>query len=62
MLDDPEVLATLGAVTSPLSTWMMKKTIIRNLVQAFTGVDRNANLPEFHRKTFRTWLKEERRG
>jgi L-lactate utilization protein LutB len=61
MLDDPEVLAKLGTLASPLSTWMTRLPPVKILMQLFTGVHRDSNLPAFHRKTFRHWLKGGRR-
>ena len=61
MLDDPELLAKLGTLTAPFSTWMTRLPIVKTMMQLFTGVHRNSNLPAFHRKTFRHWLKGGRR-
>ncbi len=61
MLDDPELLAKLGTLTAPFSTWMTQLPIVKTMMQFFTGVHRNSNLPAFHRKTFRHWLKGGRR-
>jgi len=61
MLDDPELLAKLGTLAAPLSTWMTRLPPVKVLMQVFTGVHRNSHLPAFTRKTFRHWLKGGRR-
>jgi len=57
MLYDPELLARLGALTAPLSTWTTKLPVSRRLMKLFVGVHQESILPTFHRKTFRKWLK-----
>jgi L-lactate utilization protein LutB len=61
MLDDPEILAKLGTLAAPFSTWMTSLRPVKQLMQLFTGVHRDSHLPAFHRKTFRKWLKGGRR-
>ena len=61
MLDDPESLAKLGSLTTPLSNWMTNLVPVKILMEAFAGIHRDAHLPAFHRKTFRAWLREGRR-
>ena len=61
MLDDPELLAKLGTLAAPLSTWMTSLPPVKMLMQLFTGVHRDSHLPAFNRKTFRHWLKGGRR-
>lgn len=61
MLDNPELLAKLGTLTAPISTWMTGLKPVKELMQLFTGVHRDSHLPPFHRKTFRQWLKGGRR-
>lgn len=61
MLDDPQLLAKLGTLTAPLSTWMTSLPPVKILMQLFTGVHRDSHLPAFNRKTFRHWLKGGRR-
>ena len=57
MLDDPELLAKMGTLFAPLSTWMTSLKPVKQLMQLFTGVHRDSHLPAFNRKTFRHWLK-----
>jgi L-lactate utilization protein LutB len=57
MLDDPELLAKLGSWAAPLSNWLTKLAMTKIFMQIFTGVDRSAHLPTFHRQTFRSWFK-----
>jgi L-lactate utilization protein LutB len=61
MLDDPELLAKMGTLFAPLSTWMTGLKPVKQIMQLFTGVHRDSHLPTFHRKTFRHWLKGGRR-
>ena len=61
MLDDPELLAKMGTLFAPLSTWMTSLKPVKQLMQLFTGVHRDSHLPAFNRKTFRHWLKGGRR-
>jgi L-lactate utilization protein LutB len=61
MLDDPELLAKVGTLAAPLSTWVTRLAPVKACMQLVTGVHRRANLPAFQRRTFRTWLKEGRR-
>lgn len=62
MLDDPELLARLGALSAPLSNWLTKLAMIKFFMQLFTGVHREAHLPTFHRITFKSWFKGSRSG
>lgn len=62
MLDDPELLARLGSLSAPLSNWLTNLYITKFFMQLFTGVDRNAHLPTFHRITFKGWFKGSRSG
>ncbi len=62
MLDDPELLAKLGSLTAPLSTWATRVPLVKRLMEIFTGIHRNAALPEFHRESFRDWYKGGCRG
>lgn len=57
LLDDPELLAKLGGWTAPISNWATKLHVVKELTQLFAGIHRNANLPAFHRQTFRDWFK-----
>ena len=61
MLDDPELLAKMGTLFAPLSTWMTSLKPVKQLMQLFTGVHRDSHLPAFQRKTFRHGLKGGRR-
>jgi len=61
-LDDPELLAKLGSLAAPLSNWLSSLAVTKMITEFFTGVHRNAYLPTFHRKTFRSWFKRRKRG
>lgn len=57
LLDDPEILAKLGTLAAPIANWSVKLPIVKVLTEFFAGIDRNAYLPKFHRKTFKNWFK-----
>jgi L-lactate utilization protein LutB len=58
MLDDPEMLAKMGSLFSPLSNWMTNLGIVKYMTELFTGVHHKSHLPTFHKETFRDWLKK----
>ncbi|MCX7965492.1 MAG: 4Fe-4S dicluster domain-containing protein [Syntrophorhabdaceae bacterium] len=62
MLDDPEVLAKLGSTTAPISNWLTRIPIVKLLTELFAGVHHKANLPIFHKETFRDWFERRRHG
>ena len=53
MLDNPELLARLGAVTAPLSSWVSRLSLSRYFMEWCVGIDRHSALPAFHRITVR---------
>ncbi|MBI5441837.1 MAG: lactate utilization protein [Deltaproteobacteria bacterium] len=57
LLDDPELLAKVGGLAAPLSTWVTRQPAARACIQLLAGIHRKANLPAFQRRTFRAWLK-----
>ncbi|MCX8021183.1 MAG: 4Fe-4S dicluster domain-containing protein [Syntrophorhabdaceae bacterium] len=57
LLDDPELLAKLGCLSAPISNWSVKNPFVKLLTEIFVGINRDANLPTFHRETFRDWFK-----
>jgi len=57
LLGTPENLAKLGTVVAPVGNRLMRSGIIRVPMAAITGIDRRANLPKFHSRTFRKWFK-----
>ena len=58
ILGMPEVLARLGTAFAPLANWMMGIKLVRIPMEIVTGIDRKTNLPTFHLRTFRKWLKK----
>lgn len=54
--DNPEFLARLGGMLSPFSNLILRIPPMRFFMQIFPGIHRKANLPKFHRETFRDWL------
>ncbi len=57
MLDDPELLAKMGSLFAPLSNWSVKIPIVKALTELFAGIEKDSNLPTFHRETFKDWFK-----
>ncbi len=57
LLDDPEILAKLGTLTAPLANWAGNLPIVKRIMEATAGIHHQANLPTFHRRTFRDWFK-----
>lgn len=53
ILGMPEMLARFGTYFTPLANWMMNNKLVRILMELMLGIDRKANLPKFHRLTFR---------
>ncbi len=53
ILGRPELLAKLGTSLAPIANWMMEQKLVRIPMEILAGIDRRANLPKFHSKTFR---------
>ncbi|HVN24205.1 MAG TPA: 4Fe-4S dicluster domain-containing protein [Syntrophorhabdales bacterium] len=62
LLDDPEILAKLGSLTAPLANWAGNLPIVKRIMELTAGIHHQANLPTFHRRTFRDWFKGGPRG
>lgn len=60
LLDDPEILAKFGSVAAPLSNWLTRIPVVKILTEFFVGVHHRANLPTFHKETFRDWFEKRR--
>ncbi|MEM2909520.1 MAG: FAD-linked oxidase C-terminal domain-containing protein [Nitrososphaerota archaeon] len=50
--------AKVGSMLAPVSNWMMRNKFFRILTEYLVGLDRNRNLPPFHRKTFKKMFEE----
>jgi len=48
----------LGCKLAPLSNWLFGWKSFRTVMEWITGIDRNVNFPQFHRKTFRKRFEE----
>jgi L-lactate utilization protein LutB len=57
LLDDPEILAKMGTLTAPLANWAGSLPIVKQIMELTAGIHHQANLPTFHRRTFRDWFK-----
>lgn len=57
LLDNPELLAKIGGLCSPLSNAMLKVRAVRILMELMAGIHRDATLPSFKRQTLRTLLR-----
>jgi glycerol-3-phosphate dehydrogenase subunit C len=51
----------LGSSFAPISTWLLRRRFVRNLMQLVTHIDSRALLPEFHRETFESWFEKQPR-
>ncbi len=60
LLDDPEILAKLGTLTAPLANWAGRLPIVKQIMELTAGIHHQANLPTFHRRTFRDWFQGRR--
>lgn len=58
LLGTPERLAKLGSVVDSVSNRMMGSRLIRIPMETITGIDKRANLPKFHKRTFRKWFRD----
>lgn len=58
LLDTPERLAKLGSAFAAVGNRMLGTRLIRIPMEFITGIDRKANLPKFHSRTFRKWFRE----
>jgi len=61
LLDDPEILAKMGTLTAPLANWAGGLPIVKRIMELTAGIHHQANLPTFHRRTFRDWFKGDAR-
>lgn len=50
--------AKIASMFAPISNWMMTNRFFRILAEYLIGLDRNRNLPPFHRKTFKKMFEE----
>lgn len=57
LLDDPEILAKMGTLTAPLANWAGSLPIVKRIMELTAGIHHQANLPTFHRRTFKDWFK-----
>jgi glycerol-3-phosphate dehydrogenase subunit C len=57
-LGDVDRIGALGAATAPFSNWANATKPHRILLEAAAGIDRNRNLPRFHRQTFARWFRQ----
>lgn len=57
LLGTPETLAKMGSYMAPVSNPMMRSKVVRVPMEKITGIDRRANLPKFHARSFRKWFK-----
>jgi L-lactate utilization protein LutB len=56
LMDRPELLATMGCMTAPVSNWASSFSVSKRIMEAVAGVHRSAPLPAFHRHTFKKWV------
>lgn len=61
LLGTPETLAKMGSSVEPVSNRLMRSRMIRVPLETVSGIDRRANLPKFHSRTFRKWFRNNAR-
>jgi L-lactate utilization protein LutB len=59
ILGRPELLVRFGTTIAPLANSLMNIKLVRMLMELTLGIDRKANLPKFHRLTFRKWYNKQ---
>ncbi len=57
-LDDPEMMAKFGSLLTPVSNVAKGNGLFKMLLEATVGIDHEALLPSFHRRTFRKWFQK----
>lgn len=58
LLGTPERLAKMGSAADPASNRLMRSGLVRIPMETITGIHRRANLPKFHKRTFRKWFRD----
>ena len=53
-----ETIAPVGSATAPVSNWLAERSVVRRLLEATVGLDRNRELPTFARTTFVDWFED----
>jgi L-lactate dehydrogenase complex protein LldF len=48
-------LAKVASLSAPLSNWILRRTVVRYLMEITLGIDKNRLLPTFSRHTFHRW-------
>ncbi|MFQ5825081.1 MAG: LUD domain-containing protein [bacterium] len=48
-----ESFAKIACATTPFSNWILKRNIVKLLIEKFVGIDKRRNFPKFKRKTFK---------
>ena len=56
ILGSPELLARIGTFSAPLANRIKNIGPARVLMEYMVGIERSANLPDFHFQTFRKWF------
>jgi len=59
---ESEKAARLASATAPVSNWMLRRYLVRYLMEKVVGVDRRRTLPSFSRKRLRARLKGMKEG
>ena len=57
MLGDSETLARRLSSVAPLSNWILRRRLVKNVVERLTGIDKRRPFPSFQRNTFTKWFK-----
>jgi glycerol-3-phosphate dehydrogenase subunit C len=49
----------LGSSTAPISNWMLRRRVVRQLMEWATHIDTRALLPPFQRESFESWFRKQ---
>jgi len=49
----------LGSMVAPLSNWMLRRRVVRSMMERFTHIDTRAHLPFFHAESLESWFKKQ---
>jgi glycerol-3-phosphate dehydrogenase subunit C len=49
----------LGSMAGPISNWMLRKHVVRKVMEWVTHIDARALLPPFHAASFESWFKKQ---
>lgn len=48
----------IASKTAPVSNWMLRRTVVRRLMEPVDHIDSRAHLPPFHSESFESWFRK----